>query len=118
MRPCCHCEWARDSSLQTTLPEGVGKKAAWRRLLPIGVCDIPKGQVGAARSVQWIHAEHGQVSNTASLTTANPQASSPARAGPGSVSLGASFRCRRERGENADCRAVAHVRQPTNAQKL
>ena len=57
-------------------------------------------------------------SNTASLTTANPQANSPARAGPGycsSVSLGASFRCRRGRGENADSKAVAHAHQLTGA---
>jgi hypothetical protein len=55
-------------------------EAGWRRLLSFGVCDVPKGQVCAARSVHWIHAEHGHVSNTASLTTANPQANSPARA--------------------------------------
>jgi hypothetical protein len=44
-----------------------------------GVCDVRKGQVCAARSVQSIHAEHGHVSNTASLTTADSQADSPAR---------------------------------------
>jgi len=59
------------------------KAAGWRRLLAVGVCDVPKGQACGARSVLWIHAEHGHVSNTASLTTANPQANSPARAGPG-----------------------------------
>ena len=57
-----------------------GPAAGWRGLLRFGVCAVPKGQVGAARSVQSIHAEHGQVSNTASLTPANPQANSPARA--------------------------------------
>jgi len=57
--------------------------AGWRGLLPFGVCDVPKGQVCAARPVQWIHAEHGHVMqavNTASLTTANPQANSRGRA--------------------------------------
>jgi hypothetical protein len=35
--------------------------AGWRRLLPFGGCDVPKGQVCAARSVQSIHAEHRHV---------------------------------------------------------
>jgi len=61
----------------------VNALAGWRRLLACGVCDVPKGQVCAARPVQWIHAEHGHVMqavNTASLTTANPQANSRGRA--------------------------------------
>jgi hypothetical protein len=38
-----------------------GSSAGWRTLLPFGVYDVPKGQVCAARSVQSMHAEHGQV---------------------------------------------------------
>ena len=36
-------------------------EAGWRRLLVFGVCDVPKGQICAAGSGQWIHAEHRQV---------------------------------------------------------
>jgi ABC-type amino acid transport system permease subunit len=38
-----------------------GPAAGWRGLLRFGVCAVPKGQVCAARSVQSIHAEKGQV---------------------------------------------------------
>jgi hypothetical protein len=46
---------------RTVRLSSAGWMAGWRRLPRFGVCDVPKGQVCAARSVQSIHAEYKQV---------------------------------------------------------